>query len=94
MAELRGRPIQAGRLEPGYDALCLRLDEVKTHLLDIEGGQAATICMLPGMWTPQPGTRIQLQDPERIAVVRELAYLFDENGFSVSVWLEDPLTRP
>jgi hypothetical protein len=91
-AKLRDKPIQAGRLE-SIEAIQLQPDEVRTYMLDVQGDQAAAICSIPGIWAPEVGTPVQLQDPERVATVQEVAYLFDATGFGVSVWLRDPLTQ-
>ena len=91
-AELQGRPIQAGRLE-GFEAVQLQPEDVTTHVLDVKAESEATaICIVPGVWTPEEGAKVNLQEPERTATVRKVEYLFDANGMSVSVWLSDPLT--
>jgi hypothetical protein len=92
-AEFKGRPIQLGCLQ-SFEAIALEAADVRTHFVDVRGTNiASSICTIPGIWEPADGTEIKLYDPERIATVNATHRLFDGSGFSVTVWLDDPMTR-
>ena len=59
-ASLRGLPVQAGRLE-SFEATQLTPEEVRTQIIDVTAstGKAASICSIPGVWTPEAGTPIR-----------------------------------